>query len=91
MYYLQTRYYDSTTGRFINADGYVSTGQGILGNNMFAYCNNNPVMFTDPAGEMSKGTAIGATIGGAVTGNVVGITIGAVVGGAVCPIVDWCI
>ena len=58
LYYLQTRYYDSVTGRFINADGYVSTGQGILGNNMFAYCNNNPVMFTDPAGEMSKGVAI---------------------------------
>lgn len=51
LYYLQTRYYDSNTGRFINADGYVSTGQGILGNNMFAYCNNNPVMFTDPTGE----------------------------------------
>ena len=54
LYYLQTRYYDSVTGRFINADGYVSTGQGILGNNMFAYCGNNPVMFVDPTGEWPK-------------------------------------
>ena len=34
-YYLNSRYYDPVTGMFINADGYVSTGQGILGHNMF--------------------------------------------------------
>ena len=50
-YYLQTRYYNPEWGRFLNADGYVSTGAGMLGYNMFAYCNNNPVMFTDPAGD----------------------------------------
>ena len=38
-------------GRFINADVFASTGQGILGNNMFAYCNNNPVMYSDPTGK----------------------------------------
>lgn len=37
-------------GRFINADAYASTGQGILGNNMFAYCNNNPVCWKDDLG-----------------------------------------
>ena len=50
-YYLQSRYYDPETGRFLNADGFVSTGQGILGNNMFVYCGNNPVMLCDPLGE----------------------------------------
>ena len=35
LYYLQSRYYDPEVGRFINADGYVSTGQGLVGNNMF--------------------------------------------------------
>ena len=54
LYYLQTRYYDAKIGRFINADGYVSTGQGILGNNMYAYCNNNPVMYCDHSGEYFK-------------------------------------
>lgn len=51
LYYLQSRYYDPITCRFINADGYVSTGQGINGNNMFAYCNNNPIIYVDPTGE----------------------------------------
>lgn len=39
-------------GRFINADIYTSTGQGLLGNNMFAYCQNNPVNSVDPTGEI---------------------------------------
>ena len=51
-YYLQTRYYDPEWGRFLNADGYISTGTGMLGYNMFAYCNNNPVINTDPNGDM---------------------------------------
>ena len=50
LYYLESRYYDPVTGRFVNADGYVSTGTGLMGHNMFAYCNNNPVMYVDPTG-----------------------------------------
>ncbi|MDE6020431.1 MAG: RHS repeat-associated core domain-containing protein [Ruminococcus sp.] len=53
-YLTGTRYYDPEIGRFINADGYVSTGQGILGNNMFAYCGNNPVNRADPSGMFWK-------------------------------------
>ena len=41
-------------GRFINADALVSTGQGVLGNNMFAYCNNNPVIYTDRTGNIPQ-------------------------------------
>ena len=51
MYYLQSRYYDPAVGRFINADVYASTGQGIIGNNMFAYCSNSPISGYDPAGH----------------------------------------
>ena len=50
LYYLNSRYYDPKTGRFLNADEAVSTGRGIVGNNMFAYCNNNPVNACDPCG-----------------------------------------
>ncbi|WP_322184098.1 RHS repeat-associated core domain-containing protein [Neglectibacter caecimuris] len=51
-YYLQSRYYDPSTARFINADSYASTGQGFLGYNMFAYCGNNPVSRVDASGSM---------------------------------------
>ena len=50
LYYLQSRYYNANVGRFINADILVSTGQGFLGNNMFAYCRNNPVCRIDAYG-----------------------------------------
>ena len=52
-YYLQSRYYDPTICRFVNADGYVSTGTGALGYNMYAYCNNNSVNFVDPTGALA--------------------------------------
>ena len=50
-YYLQSRYYDPEICRFINADSYASTGQSYLGYNMFAYCANNPIAYTDLEGE----------------------------------------
>ena len=53
LYYLNSRYYDPQTGRFINADVYVSTGNGILGYNMFLYCLNNVIMRIDSNGNVS--------------------------------------
>ena len=50
LYYLKSRYYDPNTGRFINADVYVSTGIGLLNCNMYAYCHNNPIVGIDPNG-----------------------------------------
>ena len=56
-YYLQSRYYDPTNHRFINADVYASTGQGFVGTNMFAYCNNNPAIFVDNGGTVGEEAA----------------------------------
>ena len=53
-YYLNSRYYDSNTGRFINADIYINANGDILGFNMFAYCGNNPVFHIDDGGEGVK-------------------------------------
>ena len=53
LYYLNSRYYDPVTGRFINADGYVSTGQNVTDFNMFAYCKNNPIAYADATGTWS--------------------------------------
>ena len=50
-YYLQSRYYDPTTRRFLNADSLASTGQGFVGTDMFAYCGNNPTSRIDPTGQ----------------------------------------
>ena len=51
-YYLRSRYYDPENHRFINADSYASTGQGFLGTNTFAYCNNSPIQFSDATGRI---------------------------------------
>ena len=53
-YYLNSRYYDPVTHRFLNGDVFASTGQGVLGCNMFAYCLNNPVAYGDPTGMIVK-------------------------------------
>lgn len=50
LYSLSSRYYDPTTGRFINADAVIGTPGDLTGENMFAYCRNNPVMKTDSTG-----------------------------------------
>ena len=56
LYYLSSRYYNPVWGRFINADGYASTGQGFDGNNMFAYCNGNPLRYRDSSGMLPRNT-----------------------------------
>lgn len=33
LYYLNSRYYDPEIGRFLNADGYVTTGQELMATN----------------------------------------------------------
>ena len=45
LYYLQTRYYDPTTCRFVNEDNNFSNI------NLFMYCGNNPIVYFDPTGE----------------------------------------
>ncbi len=67
-YYLQSRYYDPAICRFINADAYASTGQGMLGNNMFAYCLNNPVSCMDSSGlnAMFAVCQVGTNVGGSI-------------------------
>ena len=51
LYYLQSRYYDPTTCRFINADGYILSGNDLIKHNLFAYCQNNPILLADPSGN----------------------------------------
>ncbi len=60
-YYLQSRYYNPEWGRFLNADGYLNANGDIIGYNMFAYCNNNPVNLIDENGCMAVAATIAVT------------------------------
>ena len=52
LYYLNARYYDANTGRFINPDSLMSGTNGSLhGFNLYAYCFNNPIQYVDHIGE----------------------------------------
>ena len=52
-YYLNARYYDPNVGRFLSPDTILGANGGLQGYNLFAYCNNNPVMFADPSGNFA--------------------------------------
>lgn len=51
MYLLHSRYYDPVTGRFLNVDGSIGANEDMLAYNLFAYCSNDPVNFSDPSGQ----------------------------------------
>ena len=91
LYYVSSRYYDPEIGRWINVDSILNQ-ESVLGNNMFAYCLNNPANMADTTGHLpffvvtaAIGAVIGAVAGGVVAakngGNVwAGIGIGAAAG-----------
>ena len=70
-YYLLTRYYDPSIGRFISPDSvdYLDPTR-INGLNLYAYCNNDPVNYCDPSGHIALWLA--AMIVGAIVGGVYG-------------------
>ena len=48
-YYLRARFYNPVMGRFTQEDSY--RGDGL---NLYSYCANNPVYYTDPSGHTCK-------------------------------------
>ena len=67
LYYLNARYYDRKTGRFISPDApsYLGANGDLNSYNLYAYCSNNPVMYTDPEGNktIAFGISGGFSIG----------------------------
>ena len=51
LYWLQSRFYDPNTGRFLNADSQLNLKDGFTGTNLFVYCGNNPVNRVDYTGH----------------------------------------
>ena len=65
LYYVSSRYYDPEAGRFINADTtdiLTTTPLALTDKNLFAYCDNNPVVRKDSSGKFWL--QLGATIVG---------------------------
>ena len=71
LYYLNTRYYNPTWGRFINADTpavvTASPGSASWDKNLFAYCDGNPVNRADDGREFWH-FIVGAAVGGLISG-----------------------
>ena len=69
LYYLNARYYDSTTARFLTEDTYAGQANDPLSLHRYTYCANNPLRYTDPDGHF-WGAALrflgGAALGAAV-------------------------
>ena len=69
LYYVSSRYYDPEIGRFISPDTtdvLTATPMGLTDKNLYAYCDNNPVVRVDHGGEFWN-VVIGAAIGGAIS------------------------
>ncbi len=71
LYYLSNRYYDPKVSRFINADSTdaVLSANGLYDQNLFVYCDNNPVMYADNEGDFWH-IVVGAAVGGLISGVV---------------------
>ncbi|MBQ8767779.1 MAG: RHS repeat-associated core domain-containing protein [Clostridia bacterium] len=65
LYYLNSRYYNAEVGRFISADttDILSVKADLYDKNLFAYCDNNPIVRADYGGDFWHIVA-GAAIGG---------------------------
>ena len=50
LYYLRSRYYNPEWGRFINADVLLGKRGVLLSHNLFTYCRNNSVKYSDHNG-----------------------------------------
>ena len=60
MYYLQSRYYDPSVGRFVNADfpTIFSIYDNVFMINYYTYCYNNCILYTDITGFVPKNSEV---------------------------------
>ena len=52
LYWLESRYYDPDCQRFINADTIIVLTSRVDRGNLFTYCGNKPISYSDPNGHL---------------------------------------
>ncbi|MCI8509798.1 MAG: RHS repeat-associated core domain-containing protein [Lachnospiraceae bacterium] len=70
LYYLQSRYYNPRTARFLTEDTASGKYTDPLSLNKYTYCHNQPVTGYDPDGHflhIVAGAAIGALVSGGIS------------------------
>ena len=63
LYYCKSRYYDSEVRRWISIDdiSYIDNDSAV-GINLWCYCNNNPVMYSDEDGDIAISLLVGLVV-----------------------------
>ena len=92
MYYCNSRYYNPQWGRFLNSDSIVCLNlENVNGLNLYCYCMNNPISYSDPSGCLSQWAMwliggvvnVGLAIATEATGGVAGFILAGALKGAV--------
>ncbi|MEY8410480.1 RHS repeat-associated core domain-containing protein [Lachnospiraceae bacterium 62-26] len=71
--YLRARYYNPASGTFTSEDPYLGTQTEPLSRNRYAYTQNNPVNYTDPAGYARGAKTASSSRKGGLAGVVAGV------------------
>jgi RHS repeat-associated protein len=84
LYYMNARYYNTNTGRFLSQDSYKGSAYQPWTQHLYTYCCNNPVNLIDPTGHLPKWlnrgtilTAIGVAAAVVAAGALIAVTAGA--------------
>ena len=71
--YMNSRFYDSSTGRFLTQDSYSGNPYDPWTQHLYSYCGNNPVNMVDPTGHFCISVIIiGAIVGAVIGAGIVG-------------------
>ena len=71
--YMNSRFYQPSTGRFLSQDAYSGNAYDPWTQHLYTYCGNNPTTMVDPTGHFFlSAILIGALVGAVVGAGVVG-------------------